>query len=364
MKKYFYVFLVIGIVLSSCQSKKKKNPVVLSTEVPEAISKLQDSIAYSFAFVGCNRVGRHDKYVVKDADSSTANLSALKRIYNDVCSLSRKPDAFFFLGDLVVGETTNSDLDLQLKGWKKVYYDATKSPIASSGIEMIAIPGNHEMLYHDAASGNELPLNGATQTWLNNMGDFLPKDAKQAPGTDNQLTFSLKRKNVGFVLMNTDTYNAAEVESQLPVEWVEKELDSLKSDTQIEHIFVMGHKPYYLGQSPQTGHAGIADSASSLWSKMEGVEALAMLSAHAHTYVPSQIDDKVHQIVAGNGGSPLDSHDKTCPETFGYCIVNIKTDGSVSLISKGYAPGVPCYTPVPQNKMVEQSPIELNWTLN
>ncbi len=360
MKNLFTLFL-LGTFLFSCQSKTNKQPVLLANKLVNTAA-VKDSIVYSFAFVGCNRVGRHNKYKVAAADSSSANLSALKRIYNDVCKLTRKPDAFFFLGDLVVGETNNTELNTQLEGWKKVYHNTSLSPISTSGIEMVAIPGNHEMLYYDQTSNSELPLKGSTKVWMDNMKDFIPKDSKQAPGTDNQMTFSFKRKNVGFIFMNTDTYNTNEEESQLPVDWVERELDTLQADTTIKHIFVLGHKPYYLGQTPQTGHAGIADSATSLWGKMEGVEALAMLSAHAHTYVPSQINGKVHQIVAGNGGSPLDSHGTSCPQTFGYCIVNVKIDGSVEMIAKGYQPGMPCYEPVPNNPFVVNPPIELNWT--
>ena len=103
MKKYHILLTLLGIILSisACENTDKKPPI----NKDDTIKVETDKVRLSFAFVGCNRVGRHSTGNPAATDASTANLSALKRIYQEVTNLERKPDLFFFLGDMVEGET-------------------------------------------------------------------------------------------------------------------------------------------------------------------------------------------------------------------------------------------------------------------
>ena len=101
---------------------------------------------FTFAFVGCNRVNYGDRTNDSATDGSTANIAVLKKTLNDIAAQSPKPELFFFLGDLVEGESTVNAVDTQLGFWVANYTDPSFSAMANSGIELVAVPGNHEML--------------------------------------------------------------------------------------------------------------------------------------------------------------------------------------------------------------------------
>src|SRR6266849_6633317 len=57
-------------------------------------------VAYSFVFMGCNRVFKGDK----SADNpSTANLAQLQRSFTEIAALKPRPRFVVFTGDLVLG---------------------------------------------------------------------------------------------------------------------------------------------------------------------------------------------------------------------------------------------------------------------
>ena len=78
---------------------------------------IRDSVIYSFAFIGCNRVDQKDLYNPMATDSSTANRYVLKRIFDEVAE--EKPNALFLLGDIVFGLRSTHELDRELYHWKK-----------------------------------------------------------------------------------------------------------------------------------------------------------------------------------------------------------------------------------------------------
>lgn len=314
-----------------------------------------DSVIFSFTFVGCNRVERQDRYNSEATNASTANISALNRIYTEMTLMKRKPELFFFLGDMVLGESNTQNLDRQLKAWVQYFNNTGVSKISKSKIELVAMPGNHEMLYYKdygVPNHDEWPLKGATDICMKYFKAYLPKDRVCITGPDsmaNRMTFSFRRKNVAFVVMNTDTYNEPTatnpygLEGQIPLQWINSQLKTYKSDTSIKHIFVLGHKPYYISNVPDTGHEGLPQGAA-LWSAMQQNNVTAMLSAHYHDYQRMQPDGKgTYQIIAGNGGSLGPA------SFFGYSQVNIWSNGTIELRSKGFNVGMPYYQNVPQN---------------
>jgi len=236
---------------------------------------------------------------------------------------------------------------------------------------MVAVPGNHEMLTyadHNVQGHDEWPLKGATDIWLQHMSPYIPSDIEQAPdsnGLDNRLTFSFVRDRVGFVVMNTDSYNPPTtsnpwgLEGMIPTQWISNKVKEFQADSaNIDHVFVLGHKPYYIGGSPHTGHQGLPEGPT-LWPELNRYHVEAMLSAHVHDYQRMQPGGKgTYQIIAGNGGS------KGSASFFGYSLINILSNGTIELKSKGFDVGTPYYQAVPQNPMTLRDSTILTWTKN
>ncbi len=371
MKLTLPLTLIFLLGLLACNSTEEETPKPGSNNnTQDSISMEQDSIVLSFTFVGCNRVDRTDQDNPEATNASSANLYVLKRIYREICSSQRKPELFFFLGDLVYAESTTERLNSQLQAWVELYHDTLFSQISNSGIELVAIPGNHEMLsYHDYGipGHDEWPLKGATELWMKYMSDYMPEDRDYVTGPDsivNQMTFSFIRENVGFVLMNTDTYNAPceehphGMEGLIPTDWIVNKVNEYQNNPEIDHVFVLGHKPYYVNGQPETGHTGLPEGPI-LWPKLNDAHVIAMLSAHLHDYQRVQPGDEgTYQIIAGNGGS------SGTAEFFGYSTINIWSNGEVELISKGFDKGDPYYKAVPQNPTTVRDSTHLTWSKN
>lgn len=353
----FVISFTLLTVNTSCKGTQKKTSKEKNSE--EKIIKVNenDSVIFSFVFVGCNRVDKSEQNNPSATDVSTANLPVLKKIYNEITSIQRKPDLFFFLGDLVLGETDTTELDIQLEAWVKLFKDTSFSKISESDIELVAVPGNHEMLYKKThkkiKDHDEWPLKGATEIWMKHMHQYLPEDRERITGSDSiieQMTFSFVRQNAGFIVMNTDTYNEPTetdpygIEGIIPTGWILNKIKEYRDNPDIEHIFILGHKPYYSYDKPSTGHDGLPEGPV-LWPELNKFHVIAMLSAHVHNYLRMQPGDEgTYQIIAGNGGSQGPA------EFFGYSIINIMKSGDVQLISKGFDKGDPYYT-LPDNEL-------------
>lgn len=349
--KQYLVFPILALFITSCGGSASDVDTDLNdSTVLNSDLIISDSVLLSFAFVGCNRIDRKDTVNWDATDSSSANLNVLKRVLHEVMELERQPDLFFFLGDIVLAETNLLRLNTELEHWVKLYNDTAQTgPMSTTpSIEMVAIPGNHEMLtyaeYPDDTVHSEFPLAGSTESWMNYMKDFMPSDRDYIPGADsvnNQMTFSFVRGNVAFVMMNTDTYNAPSQtyahgrEGMIAYDWITAKTQEYHNDPTIDHVFVMGHKPAYTSSDNDpalhfdTIHAGFMHS-EELWLELMEDTVCAMLSAHAHTYSRNQpMGNGTYQVIAGNGGSKN-------PEFYGYTIVNIMQSGEVQLISKGF----------------------------
>ncbi len=367
MKTVLYISLLLLGVIAYRGNSKKEVETRAETQFEKAI---QDSIIYNFVFVGCNRVERSDQTNKAATNTSSANIAVLQHIFKEVSVLKRKPELFFFLGDLVYAESTTQLLNSQLSAWVQQYKDTAFSNISQSGIELVAVPGNHEMLYwadHNVPGHDEWPLKGATQIWMQYMAPYMPADREHVKSPDsvnNQMTFAFTRANIGFVVMNTDTYNAPTqqnpwgLEGQIPTPWIINKVQEYQKDPSIDHVFVLGHKPYYINCQGETGHDGLPEGPV-LWPKLEESRVVAMLSAHVHDYQRMQPNDTgTYQIIAGNGGSEG-------PATFfGYSHINIWSNGEVELISKGFDKGNPYYQAMPGSPTTVRDSTILSWEKN
>src|SRR5476649_2881708 len=160
-----------------------------------------NSVAYSFAVIGCNRVAAPESLGVV----STANVQELNRTFADIAALPTKPNFLFFAGDLVFGYTNDSTaLDRELKGWIALYQ---ASPLATSGVELITLPGNHE-----TDNLAKVAYGPGERTWLRDMTQYISRggNGPAAGGADalasdqSKLTYSFDFKDAHFLTLNTD----------------------------------------------------------------------------------------------------------------------------------------------------------------
>src|SRR5216684_7716302 len=108
-----------------------------------AQSRNAHKVAYSFVFMGCNRVFKGDK---SPDNPSTANLAQLERSFTEIAALRPRPKFVVFTGDLVLGLTPDlNELRHQLGSWLDVYRNSNLG--RDRKIRLIALPGNHESLF-------------------------------------------------------------------------------------------------------------------------------------------------------------------------------------------------------------------------
>src|SRR6185369_15328224 len=134
----------------------------------------------------------------------------------------------------------NAVLDKQLKGWVALW---EASPAKAAGIELVAIPGNHET--ENVAKVATAP---AEQTWIADLANYIKRGGNgPAAGVDgyttdqSKLTYSFDYKDAHFVTISTDGVGK---DWHVPTTWVASDLAAAKARGQ-KHIFVFGHKPAY-----------------------------------------------------------------------------------------------------------------------
>ena len=320
---YLLLLSLAGLLaLPACHTEAASQPQ------PNAPSNavVRDTLAYSFVVLGCNRIDNAD--VNLTTNPSTANLPQLNRSYADIAALKPVPDYLFFMGDMVLGYSPDTAvIGRELRAWVAVYRAA---PLSRTGIRMVAMPGNHEVM-----SGKNLPaFVGAEMTWRAALRPYLAgNNGPTAGGADrlatdqSQLSYSFDYKKSHFVVLNTDPVGA---EGTAPLDWLGRDLAAARARGS-KHLFTMGHKPAI--SSP--GNDGLSNGGS-LWNVLEANHAEAMLAAHNHLYYRTQSPpNHPWQLIAGNGGSPLDASASPNKLFFGFILVKVFTSGKVMAYSYG-----------------------------
>ncbi len=298
-------------------------------------------ILFSFVVIGCNRADQAD---IALTAPSTANLEQLERTFTEVAQLSPPPKFLFFAGDLVYGYTSNAvTLKSELEGWRELY---ESSPLASTQTTLVPIPGNHEV-----QNENKVAYEEAERTWLSVMAPYLKyagngphaSEEDQLKTDQSSLTYSFNYKNTHFVLLNTDPVGK---DWSVPTNWIAKDLAQARSRLRIEHIFAIGHKPAYayptnLYNPPITAEDGLgryypADR-DKFWVSLVSNQAEAMLAAHDHLYYRTKgPNGDTWQIIAGNGGSKLESVvNQASINYYGFTVVTVLKNGNVTVTSYG-----------------------------
>ena len=308
-------------------------------------------VALSFVFVGCNRISKADWDPA--TNPSSANVAQLQQTLTDIAAMPRTPKFVFFTGDLVLAlKQDSSVLAAQLDGWRQLY----KAHPISTKVDLVPMTGNHEMLYKDKQSGLELSNPGADQVWTQWLAasGFGAKagngPTNAAPNADalqddqSKLSYSFDASSVHFVVLNTDTWtttatgssNATEL-GWIALHWLQADLAAAQANAQISSIFVLGHKPIV-----NPNGSTLADDAinPALTAGIEGAlngtpKIKAYLAAHAHEWDARKLTGArgVYQIIAGNGGSALESNWAASPPYYGFSEARVYTSGRVGIVS-------------------------------
>jgi hypothetical protein len=301
-------------------------------------------VVLSFVIIGCNRVNGAD---VSPDNPSTANLAQLERSFAEIAALKPRPKFVFFTGDMVFG--LNSDLGVlrsQLESWLDVY---RSTPLGDDPrIRLIVLPGNHESLV--GAKGSQRSNPGAEDVWLSVMQQFIAgNNGPGVGGPDNlqsdqsELTYSFNFKHTHFVIVNTDPFGAV---ATVPTHWIGDDLAAAHGKRHLKHIFVIGHKPAFppFFSSAEQSLNSNPDNRNAFWDEMNANGVDAYLVAHCHVWDldrPVSPDDpsarKVYQVVAGNGGTPLDPGWNAVEPSpyFGFTLVQIDSHDRVTVTSYG-----------------------------
>ncbi len=340
----------------------------------------------NFVYVGCNRVG----FGVKNPAPSTANVAQLKQTFKDIAALPVKPDYFFFVGDLVLGMEGDGGKTLtrELDAWKQLY---DESEFADSGIELIPIPGNHEADASTEVSPGEYveyPDAANLAAWVawtkaNNFikasngpsGSEAIKRDLLAEDNNQTQTYSFDDSSTGthYVLLNTDSLSTVSnpllpektVASWTPYHWVRQDFAKASHDPKINRIVVLAHKPLVLANPGphdivynKTPYR-LSDSLLKLFG--DTPKFAGYFVAHSHEWLyrdklgPKQ---NVTQVIAGNGGSELNS--AWSPEGgayFGFTVVNFYDDDTVGVVSYARPAPTPYNSTLPQPSAIPSKEI-------
>ena len=334
---------------------------ILASWVAPATTNARELVA-NFAYIGCNRVG----FGAQNPAPSTANVAQLKQTLADIKSLPVKPRYFFFVGDMVLGMQADNGQTVtrELNAWKAL---VDESHLAESGIELLPLPGNHEADASQQVSGGEYieypdPANlSAWVSWLtaNHFAKAANGPSGQAALIQDHLaadnnqsqTYSFDDVSTGvhYLLLNTDSLSTLAnpqlpgktVASWVPYHWVAHDLANAVKNPQIKKIVVLAHKPLVLDNPGphdivyNTAPYTLSDSLLTLFSNTP--KFAGYFSAHAHEWLYTDALGPRHnvtQVIAGNGGSQLESDWNPAGGTyFGFTVVNLYDDNTVGVVS-------------------------------
>jgi hypothetical protein len=363
------------IMDSSIHDTAVADQSTMDTSMSDAGMDAGKTLVLSFVVVGCNRIDPKDYPADASAPASTANEAQLKRTFDEVSALNPKPKYFFAMGDIIMGYPSAAGdagaavMDAELTAWL-AFYNA--SSLASSGIKLIPLPGNHEM--QSKQGNNKYAFPEAEATWLAHMKSFIPQGYKKGPmagapvvgdggfegGTittdQSDLTYSFDDGTTHFVVLDTDPVGA---DWNVPAPWIAQDIAAAKNGG-AKHVFAIGHKPAYPLNPPGTDGLTQGVSRDAFWSTLEGSQSEAMIAAHNHVWWWKQPNSgKTFQIVAGNGGSKLEDNILNPPDSgpipesgkyYGFTVVSVWSDDTVTLDSYGRdIPAGNYFDPAPSN---------------
>ncbi len=267
------LLIIITVIFSGCSTSKVSYSAPVYNTLQSSLDK-SDSLN-SFILIGdTQRTGwLESTFLFRES-----NDSVQFEVFQAISELEKEPAFIVHLGDMVFDGA-------DLEDW--IYFDNSTLPIRSKSIPIVPVLGNHEY-FGDAQS-----------SMLNISNRFTEL-------TDSTWR-SFKFKNVGFILLNSNTELSEEMnESQM--QWYINEIDRLDQDNEVQNIIVVTHQP------PYTNGTGIGFGDDEfvkenfVESFNKSKKANLFVSGHCHNYEHLLIDNK-HFIISGGGGGPRRSID-------------------------------------------------------
>lgn len=321
----------------------------------------EEPIVYRFAVTGCNRLGFGELSL---DNPSSANRAQLLADLTEIPQQNPQPRFLFFAGDLVTNlDPGTATLETQLTAWLELF---NGSPLSQSPVALVPFTGNHEILLSrkdpDTGEFVEFPNPATLPVWVNLMEAFIPGADGPTPAPPNadsliadesRLSYTFQDQDILFVVLNTDTFIDDTTLGDVPLNWLEEQLDLAQNDAGVNHVFVLGHKPVQSppGADEPPGPGSIrTDEKAAFEQLLAGHSKVrAYLCAHAHLWEHRLLIGGVPQVIAGNAGSQVEPpFDDTGRGYFGYTLVNLQASGAFSIESWGRPIPDPYNAPAPQ----------------
>ncbi len=352
-----------------------------------------DPVERSLVVMGDLQIGNANWQPIPQANPSGTNIPQLRQNVADIAALPSKPDHTFILGDLVVGELEDQGraLEVQLNAWMTLF----RGFHGGAAINLVPLPGNHEMDYSDKAVDDEAPYPYSYSVWnswiaSNRLFPFEANGPRPGGANPDQLvedesryTHSFNWGAVHIVIINTDTLSTATnpatglpYSGWIPIHWLAADLAAAQADPAISAILLMGHRPIEVPDfvpPPAYGHTilnlnqhQLAGDLAALLQRTPKVKAYFCSHVHAFNAARLVAAPRIWQIVSGNGGAPLEK--EWAPKlgtTFGFAEIRLHSSGRLSVANYGRDPPSgtqPFYeaTPVPPAPAAQREVIELD----
>lgn len=226
-------------------------------------------------------------------------------------------------------------VERQLVAWRALY---ESSPLPDLGVQLVAIPGNHEV--QDGPASPHFAYKAAEEAWLRVMAPYIWGANGPAAGGDDaldtdqsMLTYSFEHRGSHFVILNTDPVGR---DWTVPTRWVARDIGAAVNG-RARHIFAIGHKPAFpWPEVPLDGLSRDEVRRDEFWSSMEVNRAEAMFSAHNHLWFKQRPHaDGTWMVIARNGGSKLETGVPVEDQYFGFTWVRVGRRGRVVALSFG-----------------------------
>lgn len=350
MKLKLLPVILLALILNSCDgsSTSNQNPA--------------DPVEKSIVVMADLQIGTAQSL---QANPSSTNIPQLTQNVADIADLPHKPDFSFILGDLVLAESNDQGQSLQgqLDAWMTLF----RGIPGSAGINVMPLPGNHEMNYYDAALNDAAPDPFSYLVWntwmtTNQLFPFAANGPKPEGANPDKLvqdesryTFSFNWGAVHIVVVNTDTlstvtnpYTGMVYNGWIPLNWITADLAAAQANPVISTILIMGHRPieapdfipppYYGRTILAMNQYQMASEFASLLQNTPKVKAYFCSHVHAVSAAKLKGAPQVWQIVAGNGGAQLETNwTPAGGQFFGFSEVRLHQSGRISVANYGRA---------------------------
>ncbi|MCX6900970.1 MAG: metallophosphoesterase [Verrucomicrobia bacterium] len=290
---------------------------------------------WSFAMLGDTR---------GNGPTTTNGVSPyLNTIAQKIATLS--PELVLVAGDLCNGNDTNTSSQVsfaqQFVSWK-----AAMEPVfnygTGTGIPIYTVRGNHENNDSEGA-----PIAALKQAYYDAFSAYVPGNGPNTvPSGDQQgFTYSFTHNNVTFVAADQyfyyDQTPSLNGYHELDRAWVAQQFQEINSPYKV----LMAHEPFFMTSGHETDEHFFGSNAAGLqtrtdfWNELgtNGLQLYVTGHVHNETVARTTNDygDTIIQLMAGNGGAPVeslgDTHDPGVEvlytnSLFGFSLATVQAD--------------------------------------